>query len=221
MNPIVHLIAAAALAACDATATAGPVAVTGDDHGFADPFVVDPSAFDRSADPDVDDATTIPHASLVANAAGPYDYFRVDVGSSGTLTLDVDYSDGRDHAGAGLDLELAVWSADGTLLATDDDDPRDWGFPGPSADSGSSSILDPWLQLAGLSAGSYVVGVGYSGAQAAAGGWMAGGEIPAGGMYVLQVSTGASLSAVPEPGAGLLWVAGAAGLAARFRRRRA
>ena len=221
MNKTLHLIAAAIAAGFTSLATAGPVAVTGDHHAFGDAFVVDPSAFDRSADPDIDDATTAPHASLVANAAGPFDYYRIDVGSTGALTLDIDYGDGLDHAGLSLDLQLAVWTLGGTLLAIDDDDPRDWGFPGPSADNGSASILDPWLRLDGLGAGSYVVGVAYSGAQADAGGWLAGGAIPAGGMYVLQVSTDAAVSAVPEPGTALLWLAGAAGLAATSRRRRA
>jgi MYXO-CTERM domain-containing protein len=221
MNNTLHLLAAAVLAACTGLAAAAPVAVTGDNHSVANAFAVDPSAFDRGADPDIDDATTTPHASLVASAAGPFDYYRIAVGSSGALTLDIDYSDGFDHAGLGLDLELAVWTLDGTLLALDDDDPRDWGFPGPSADSGSSSVLDPYVHLDGLSAGSYVVGVAYSGAQADSTGWLAGGEIPAGGMYVLQVSTDPAVTAVPEPGAGALWLVGLLGLAARIRQRKA
>ena len=221
MTKTLHLLAAAALAAGTGLASAGPVAVTGDNHSFGNALAVDAPAFDRDADPDIDDATTVPHASLVASAAGPFDYYRIAVGSSGALTLDIDYSDGFDHAGLGLDLQLAVWTLGGTLLATDDDDPRDWGFPGPSADNGSSSIVDPWLHLEGLSAGSYVVGVAYSGAQAGPGGWQPGGEIPAGGMYELQVSTDATVSAVPEPGTAMLWLAGVLGLAARARRRRA
>ena len=219
MNNTLKLLSAAVLAACSGLAGAAPVAVTGDIHSVANAFAVDPSAFDRGLDADIDDSTTIPHASLVANAAGPFDYYRIAVGSSGALTLDIDYADGRDHAGLGLDLELAVWSLDGTLLALDDDDPRDWGFPGPSADPGSSSILDPYIHLDGLSAGSYVVGVAYSGAQADPTGWLAGGEIPAGGMYVLQVSADPAVTAVPEPGAGVLWLAGVLGLAVGAKRR--
>jgi|GEM_PF-3066784 len=221
MNKTLHLLAAAALAACAGLASAGPVAVTGDNHSVATALPVAALAFDRDADPDIDAATTVPHASLVASAAGPFDYYRIVVGSSGALTLDIDYSDGFDHAGLGLDLQLAVWTLGGTLLATDDDDPRDWGFPGPSADNGSSSVLDPWLHLEGLGAGSYVVGVAYSGAQAGSDGWLSGGEIPAGGMYVLQVSTDAPVSAVPEPGSAMLWLAGVLGLAVSARRRRA
>ncbi len=216
MKTSLHLLAAVALAACLATATAAPVAVTGDIHSMANAFAVDPSAFDLGANPDIDNATTIPHASLVNLAAGPYDYFRLDLSSRSALTLDIDYSDGWDHAGLGLDLQLAVWKADGTLLALDDDDPRPWGFPGPSADPGSSSTLDPYLHLDGLAAGSYFIGVAYSGAQAGASGWLAGGEIPAGGMYELNVS----LAAVPEPAAGLLWLGGAAALLAGLARRR-
>ena len=216
MKTSLHLLAAAALAACLATATAAPVAVTGDIHSVANAFGVDPSAFDLGADPDIDDATTIPHASLVNLAAGPFDYFRLDLSGRGALTLDIDYSDGWDHAGLGLDLQLAVWKSDGTLLVLDDDDPRPWGFPGPSADSGSFSTLDPYLHLEGLAAGSYIVGVAYAGAQADASGWLAGGEIPAGGMYELNVS----LAAVPEPAGGLLWLGGAAALLAGLARRR-
>ena len=219
MNKTLSLLAAAVLAAGAASAGAAPVAVTGDIHSVADAFVVPPSAFDRGADPDIDDATTVPHASLVAGAAGPFDYYRIQIGSSGALTLDVDYADGRDHDGLALDLELAVWTPGGTLLALDDDDPRDWGFPNPPGDPGSSSVLDPYVHLDGLSAGSYVVGVAYSGAQAGPAGWIAGGEIPAGGMYVLQVSTGAAVASVPEPVPAVLWLAGALGLAARFKRR--
>ena len=220
MNKTSHLLAAAVLAAGTGLASAGPVAVTGDHHTFGNALVVGASAFDRNADPDIDDATSVAHASLFTGSAGPFDYFRVDVGGDGALTLDIDYSDGLDHAGLGLDLQLAVWTLGGTLLATDDDDPRDWGFPGPSADNGSSSILDPYLHLDGLSAGSYVVGVAYSGAQADAGGWLAGGAIPAGGMYVLQVSADASVSAVPEPASAMLWLVGVLGLATRLKRRR-
>ena len=219
MKTCIHLLAAAALSACAGLATAAPVAVTGDIHTFANAFAVDPAAFDLGADPDIDDATTVPHASLVNLAAGPFDYYRVDLASTGSLTLDVDYSDGRDHAGLGLDLQLAVWTLDGTLLAVDDDDPRDWGFPGPSADSGSSSILDPWLRLDGLAAGSYVVGLAYSGAQADASGWLEGGEIPAGGMYQLNISNAPALS-VPEAGTGAMWLAGVLCLAAATARRR-
>ena len=216
MKTSLHLLAAAALAVCLGTAGAAPVAVTGDIHSVANAFAVDPSAFDLGADPDIDDATVIPHASLVDLAAGPFDYFRLDLSNRGALTLDIDYSDGWDHAGLGLDLQLAVWTSDGTLLALDDDDPRPWGFPGPSADSGSFSTLDPYLHLDGLAAGSYVIGVAYAGAQADASGWLAGGEIPAGGMYELNVS----LSAVPEPASGLLWLGGAAALLAGLARRR-
>ena len=216
----IHLLAAAALSACAGLATAAPVAVTGDIHSFANAFAVDPAAFDLGDDPDIDDATTVPHASLIDTAAGPFDYYRIDLASGGSLTLDVDYSDGRDHAGLGLDLQLAVWTLGGTLLATDDDDPRDWGFPNPSADPGSSSIVDPWLHLDGLAAGSYVVGLAYSGAQADASGWLAGGEIPAGGMYQLNVSSAPALS-VPEPGTSVMWLAGVLCLAgATIRRRR-
>jgi len=215
MNNALHLLAAAVLATGATLAAAAPVAVTGDHHSVADAFVVDPAAFDTGVDADIDDATTVPHASLVAGAAGPFDYFRLDLGQGGALTLDIDDSDGFDHAGLGLDLQLAVWSLGGTLLALDDDDPRDWGFPGPSADAGSSSVLDPYLRLEGLAAGSYIVGVASSGAQAGASGWLAGGEIPAGGMYVLQVSVDAAVSSVPEPGSLALWLAGAVGLAAR------
>jgi ABC-type amino acid transport substrate-binding protein len=216
MKTSLHLLAAAALAACLGTAAAAPVAVTGDIHSVANAFAVDASAFDRGDDPDIDAATTIAHVSLVDLAAGPYDYFRLDLGQGGALTLDIDYSDGWDHAGLALDLQVAVWGADGTLLALDDDDPRPWGFPDPSADAGSFSVLDPYLHLDGLAAGSYVIGLGYSGAQAGASGWLPGAEIPAGGMYELNVS----FAPVPEPTAGLLWLAGALPLLAGFVRRR-
>ena len=219
MKTPIHLLAAAALSACAALASAAPVAVTGDIHTFANAFAVDPAAFDLGADPDIDDATTSPHVSLVNLAAGPFDYYRVDLANAGSLTLDVDYSDGRDHAGLGLDLQLAVWTLGGTLLAIDDDDPRDWGFPGPSADPGSSSILDPWLRLDGLAAGSYVIGLAYSGAQVGDSGWLAGGEIPAGGMYQLNISN-ASVTSVPEAGTGAMWLAGVLGLMAITTRRR-
>jgi hypothetical protein len=213
------LLAAIAFAGVTGLAGAAPVAVTGDIHSFADAFVVDPSAFDRGADPDIDDSTSVAHVSLVDLSSGPVDYYRLDLAGGGSLTLDVDYADGRDHAGLGLDLQLAVWRADGTLVASDDDDPRDWGFPNPSADPGSSSIVDPYLRLEGLAAGSYVVGLAYSGAQPGPSGWLAGGEIPAGGMYELNVSS-APLASVAEPGTLMMWLAGAAGLAAAGTRRR-
>ena len=114
---------------------------------------------------------------------------------------------------------MAVWTLGGTLLAIDDDDPRDWGFPNPSADAGSSSIVDPWLQLDGLAAGSYIIGVAYSGGQADSSGWLAGSEIPAGGMYQLNISS-AAVSSVPEVGTSAMWLVGVLCLAATATRRR-
>ncbi|HEX7686564.1 MAG TPA: DVUA0089 family protein [Burkholderiaceae bacterium] len=218
MKAIRTLLASAALVAAGSLAHAAPVAVTGSNHAFGDAFDVPASAFDTGADPDIDDAATVPHASVVDLAAGPLDYYRVTLAAAGTLTLDVDYGDGWDHAGLALDTKLAVWTSGGALLAVDDDDPRPWGFPGPSADAGSSSTLDPWLQLGGLAAGSYVIGVAYSGADAADGGWLPGGEIPPGGMYELNVSVGPSSAPVPEPAPALAWVAGALTLALARRR---
>jgi MYXO-CTERM domain-containing protein len=221
MQAIRTLLAAAALAAAGGLAHAAAVSVPAGNHAFDTPFDVAAAAFDTAADADIDDATSVPHASLVDLAAGPFDYYRVTLSAAGTLTLDIDYSDGWDHDGIALDLQLALWSADGTLLTTDDDDPRAWGFPGPSADAGSFDITDPWLQLSGLSAGSYIIGVAYSGAQADTGGWLAGGEIPAGGMYELNVSVAPAASTVPEPLPVLAWGAGVLALGlARARRRR-
>jgi hypothetical protein len=216
MKTSIKTLAAAALAACAGLALATPVAVTGDHHTFDTAFALPASAFDLGVDPDIDFSTTIPHASLVDAAAGPFDYYRLQLTAGSSLTLDIDYSDGWDHAGLALDTKIGLWSADGTLLAVDDDDPRPWGFPGPSADSGSFDITDPYLQLGGLAAGSYVIGVAYSGANALAGGWATGGEIPAGGMYALNVS----VASVPEPAAAWLCFAGLLPLLGGLSRRR-
>lgn len=151
-------------------------------------------------------STTAPNATAVGFglndvfSPGPnYDYFSFTVADVGTQGIfDVD-------SFGNSDTSLFLFDGSGTLLA---------GAQGSSGiDTGSSTLLDPFLEYTFGSAGLYVIGIGGDGATATDGG-ITGPGLLATDFYLVT----AALSSVPEPATLLLFGAGSAGLLV-FRRR--
>ena len=128
--------------------------------------------FGLAANPDVTDATTVPHVSIQATANGHADYYSFTVGAGGgTVTLDTDFVD---LAGSN-DTTFALFRSDGTFIAGNDDSAPDGG-----------SNLNSYL-TANVAAGSYYVVVdSFPGVGNEAPGTIS--SLVAGGTYQLQVS---------------------------------
>ena len=144
--------------------------------------------FILGADPDIADATSVPHVSVTGVGDGTVDYYRLNIGSSATqITIDLDYGDG-DPNSQGFDSYLRLRDVRGTELASNDDSTINLGA------GGSTSFTDSFLTYS-ATAGTYYIEVGaYPG----------GSIIPAGATYELQVSVAGeeSLSSgfIPVPG---------------------
>jgi len=153
-------------------------------------------------------STTTPNATAVGFglndvfSPGPnYDYFSFTVTDDGTDGIfDVD-------SFGNSDTSLFLFDGSGTLLA---------GSQGSSSlDTGSTTLLDPFLEYTFASAGLYVIGIGGDGASAVDGG-ITGPGLAAADVYLVT----AALSSVPEPATLLLFGAGSAGLLYARRRQR-
>jgi VCBS repeat-containing protein len=97
--------------------------------------------FSLDANPNIANATTIPHVTISGTGGGHADYYTFAIGAGGgSLFLDVD--------GAGFDTTVALFRIDGLGIAGNDDS---------SLDSGSFSGLDSRLGVNLLDAGVYIV----------------------------------------------------------------
>jgi hypothetical protein len=148
---------------------------TAQDLGLAD--------WNRNANPNISDATTIPHLTVRGTGDGDADWYRITVtpemlaaaGGAVSVTLDVDrgYEPGDPILWLSL-LELYD-EAGGRLLA------RGPGFSNPLASGrgGSSSWLDDFLTYTVTTAGSYLIRMGS---------WLLSTGLPVGVDYELHVS---------------------------------
>ena len=157
-------------------------------------------------------STTMPHVTILGTGNGTFDYYSFTVTTGGLAIFDIDFgcSSSENCQGApgsgGMDTEIAVWTAAGILLASNDD------FAITAGAGGSVHPFDSFIQLT-LAPGTYVVGVAEFNATAVAGGWSAGSNVPdTGDTYTLQVSV------VPEPATLALMGAGLLGLGLSRRR---
>ncbi len=75
--------------------------------------------FDLLARPDVNNPTTIPHATVAGRTHGNVEYYAFTVGANTTVVIDID--------GAGFDSSLRIFNANGTELAANDDNNGDNG----------------------------------------------------------------------------------------------
>ncbi len=169
------------------------------------------AGFSLGLDQDILNSTTMAHVSIVNDTTSPtasFDFFSFSTQGSGTVVLDVDYTNS--------DLVMALWFDTGGLIAQDDDSLTTDGA------LGSTSGYDPFLNLT-LAAGDYIVGVAHFDTfWALDNGWSTPGGLP----DPKQINPGTNISlsdpaAVPEPTTVALLGIGLVGLVgAEVRRRR-
>jgi hypothetical protein len=196
-----------ALLLSPAAAVAGMVMDVADNDTIGTALNVD-GGFNTEFNPNVHDAagnnisTTAPHVSITRDGgAASYDYFQFTVHTGGTRGIfDVD-SNGRS------DTSLYLFDSLGTLLGTSQGH--------TVIDAGSTTLLDPFLQYTFAAAGLYVIGIAGPNSSAADGGITGQPVLP-----THSYTINASLSAVPEPAAMLLFGTGAVGLLYSRRRKR-
>lgn len=105
--------------------------------------------YDLAARPDVANATTIPHTTINATAAGgSLEYYRVDVTAGSTLVFDID----TNSAQTTLDSWIELVDSAGTVLANND--------TGASSDPGGTGNDDARLSYTFATAGTYYIRVG-------------------------------------------------------------
>lgn len=126
--------------------------------------------FDLQERAGVQDATAIPHSTVVATAHGGLEYYAVTVTAGETIRLDID--------NASFDSTLRIVTADNVELANNDD-------AGTSGDGGAST--DSYLTYTFATAGTYYIQVGrwQSGADAT----LVSAPPAAGATYTLNVSS--------------------------------
>ena len=143
---------------------------------------------------------------MAAVSTGPFDYFKFTMGA-GQLILDVDYTFAFSGNPGSFNPEIALWKADGTLVAENDDR----GF----ADVGSENRWDSYINIRNLDAGTYIVGVAQYPSSATNGGWASSANaIPADSFYTMHIS-----APVPEPESWAMMLAGLGIMAGVARRR--
>lgn len=156
-------------------------------NDFASAHMLYPEAFHLEANSDVENATTIPHSTVVGSGDGSLDYYRIDlIGTENSLIVDIDYT-------SNLDSYIAVWDSAGNVVGVSDDSSTSDGA------GGSNSGLDSFISLSGLPAGTYYIGVGEYSSIAVTGGFDPSSNAPdSGDAYELQVSTDSFLPQMPE-----------------------
>lgn len=92
--------------------------------------------FTLTADPNIANATTIPHATARATASGQSEWYSFTVAQAGQITIDID--------GASFDTEIYLVNSAGTQLASNDDsrpiDPGSVVNPNDAAETRDSAI---------------------------------------------------------------------------------
>lgn len=111
------------------------------------------AAFSFAADAEIENATTVPHVSILGTGDGTVDYYKVTINNAGAIIeLDLDHGDDGNSAAQDYDSEISLYKADGTLVANNDDR--------GALDSGSTSDLDSYLSHAVTDPGIYIIAVG-------------------------------------------------------------
>ncbi len=168
--------------------------------------------FDLSANPQVEDATTIPHVEI-SNRSGDdtYDYYFFSVladNSTAIFDIDCGFQDlGLPNTGCSdqdnfFDSYLDLYTSGGAFITSDDDD-----FSG---DPGSENTPFDALLRTTLDIGDYVIRVGA----------FPGVEVPDEASYILNVSIGTPGTTVAAPGVVMLFGLGLLGLGVSRRRTR-
>jgi hypothetical protein len=149
------------------------------------------ASFDLTANPDINESTNIPHATV--NGTGEtgvdptYDYYKftVPAGDPVRVDLDMDHTTPDDTGSVPADPQYDPWiqlyDSTETLLEASDDFAGD---PGSTFDGDDPNGRDPRIMREDdnkLAPGTYYVGVGS---------WPGFGPVPAGATYQLHVSVG-------------------------------
>ncbi len=132
---------------------------------------VDNAPFGMGNNPNITNATTVPHLSINGTGDGTFDYYSFTVGAGDTATFDID--------AANFNSELFLYDLSGNPLDSNDDE--------ATVDSGSTSTDDAFLQHTFATAGTYVIGVGKSDSSLTPGG-ITGKAPEVGDSYRLQLS---------------------------------
>ena len=137
-----------------------------------------------------------PWVTVSGRGNGGYDYYQFTTAASGRVILDIDYNAG--YLG-GFDSALRVYGSDRKPGAYNDDE-----LSLVAGAGGSSNTFDSFIEMNGLSAGTYYVRVNAGGVN----------DLPVydGARYTLQVQS-FQIAAVPEPSSYALMLGGLAVLA--------
>nr|WP_290222797.1 tandem-95 repeat protein [Trichocoleus desertorum] len=137
------------------------------------------SSYSLNPDSNIENATTIPHASILNVAGdGTFDYYAFTAGGS-TAILDIDF--GAKPTGS-IDTELFLFDQTGALVTRNDNASTALGA------GGSTSGFDAYIKASNLTAGQlYIVGVAQSGA-GFSGGQIFGNPPNSGQTYTLHIS---------------------------------
>jgi hypothetical protein len=144
------------------------------------------ASFDTSANSDIFDSTTLPHATVNGTGTSPetidYYSFTVPAGNTKRVVLDIDHTTPDDPINEidQYDPWIELYDSSGTRLALSDDNSSD---PGSTEGGDDPNFRDSFIATR-LAPGTYYVGVGAfsSGGQI--------GVIPEGSTYQLHVSVG-------------------------------
>ncbi len=111
---------------------------------------IDGGGWNTGPNPDIIEATTIPHVTVSGTGDGSFDYYSFTAGAGERGIFDID--------GQNFDAELFLYDSAGNLLAQRDDHlPADTGDGGPTT-------VDSLIDFTFPAAGTYVIGVGKHGA---------------------------------------------------------
>jgi hypothetical protein len=158
--------AAAMLVASTGVAFAAPVNEAEANDSIAQAQNID-NYFSLDYDPNIDNSTTVPHATVIGTGNGTFDFYSFTVPQAGTGTLGAFDIDGGMYS---FDAMLELYNSNGSLLARVDD---------ANVDPGSVHPYDSYLRYSFPSAGTYYIVVGsYPGPR----------PVPSGGSYQLHVS---------------------------------
>jgi Ca2+-binding RTX toxin-like protein len=129
--------------------------------------------FGLDANPDIGNATSVPHATVLATASGQTEIYAVTAASGSTLTVDIDGT-------SGFDSFVEIYNSGGTRIAFNDD---------TNVDPGSITARDSFVVQPIAAAGTYYIHVLRFATTTT------GTPITAGQTYVMHVSlTGAAMA---------------------------
>ncbi|MEM7057617.1 MAG: calcium-binding protein [Pseudomonadota bacterium] len=149
----------------------GILSTAGASSATAVDLTTDTSRWSTAENPDILDATAVPHMTVFGAGSGSEHWYSLTAGGAETITLDIDYGD---HGiGGSADYVIEIYDSTGTtLLASNDNADAEDGAGGSTNDS------DPFMQFTTAAAGTFLVRVKTA----------ASNTVPAGAEYLLNVS---------------------------------